>query len=352
LAVRGSQFDDLFINTGGTSNTFDGQGGFDTVSYASAGAPVNVNLLTGNASGGGGNDALRDNTGAVTIESVIGTAFSDTFLASGTNRFDGGFGSDTLNMNNAVNNTVTAISIETINGGAGNDTVTFVLNDASVNQTINGGGGADTLNLAGSSTSYSVTLTGFVQVNGHAGTINDNLNVLNQVAGTAFDFGAGNADELHVAGSTGINVFTVNNIENVFGALSTGDQIHIGGNSGGITTVTAGGGPDQIWASADADHFRFTATGDSSFDLASAGQRDQITGFDAGEDAFVFDHIAGLDPANFSWTEINFGGTHLVLVDIDGGGTNVGGNYVGYEMAIELQNHVETLTNGNFTLIV
>jgi hypothetical protein len=224
-----------------------------------------------------------------------------------------------------VRETVTAISIETINGGAGNDTVTFVLNDGSVNQTINGGGGTNTLNLAGTSTSYSVTLTNFAQVNGHAGTVNDNLNVLNQVAGTTFDFGAGNADELHVAGSTGINIFTVNGIENVFGALSTPDQIHIGGNSGSTTTVTAGGGPDQIWASPDADYFRFITTGDSSFDVPFAGQRDQIHDFNAGEDAFVFDHIAGLDQANFNWVEINFAGTDIVLVDIDGGGTNVSG---------------------------
>ena len=115
--MRGSQFDDLFINFGTTNNTFDGQGGFDTVSYASAGAAVNVNLQTGNASGGGGNDVLRDNISDVTIESVIGTGFNDNFVASGNNRFDGGFGSDTLNLNNAVNNVVTAISIETINGG-------------------------------------------------------------------------------------------------------------------------------------------------------------------------------------------------------------------------------------------
>ncbi len=74
--------------------------------------------------------------------------------------------------------------------------------------------------------------------------------------------------------------------------------------------------------------------------------------FDASEDAFVFDHIAGLNPANFNWIEINFGGADIVLVDIDGGGANIGGNYVGYEMAIELPDHVGTLTNANFILLV
>src|SRR4029077_20162512 len=103
--------------------------------------------------------------------------------------------------------------------------------------------------------------------------------------------------------------------------------------------------------SSDADHFRFITTGDSSFDVPFAGQRDQITDFDASEDAFVFDNIAGLD-GDFNWVEINFGGADIVLVDIDGGGANVGGNYVGYEMAIELQNHTGTLTNANFHVIV
>jgi hypothetical protein len=67
----------------------------------------------------------------------------------------------------------------------------------------------------------------------------------------------------------------------------------------------------------------------------------------------VFDHIAGLDPANFNWTEINFGGADIVLVDIDGGGTDLGGgSYAGYEMAIEMTDHTGTLTNANFMLVV
>jgi hypothetical protein len=93
-------------------------------------------------------------------------------------------------------------------------------------------------------------------------------------------------------------------------------------------------------------------TGDSAFDVPFAGVEVVDLVALAGEDAFVFDHIAGLNPANFNWTEVNFGGTNLVLVDIDGGGANIGGNYVGYEMTIEMQNQTGTLTNGNFMLVV
>jgi hypothetical protein len=45
-------------------------------------------------------------------------------------------------------------------------------------------------------------------------------------------------------------------------------------------------------------------------------------------------------------------GTDIVPVDIDGRGANNGGTYVGYEMAIEMQNQTGTLTNANFLLIV
>ena len=42
-------------------------------------------------------------------------------------------------------------------------------------------------------------------------------------------------------------------------------------------------------ANANADHFRFITTGDSSFDVPAAGQRDQIHDFDAGTTGY---HVA------------------------------------------------------------
>ena len=279
-----------------------------------------------------------------------------------------GVGFDQLSLG-SNGNTVTAISVETIVGSMGDDGVTFVLNDNTLNQEINLNGGSDVLTLGGTSNSYSLTLQGIEQVKGHAGIVDDDLNVLNLQLQTEFDLGAGNADELHLnsqptfpGGPNGINVVTVYNTENVFGAGAAGDQIHIGGNAGGVTTVTAGLGSDLVWASIDADNFRFITTGDFSYDLTSigsqpaGGQRDIIDGFDAMEDAFVFDHIAGA--TGLAWELVNFGGANIVLVDLNGGGTldanqdTIAGDYAGWEMAIQVNNLMGNLSNDNFSLLM
>jgi hypothetical protein len=108
-----------------------------------------------------------------------------------------------------------------------------------------------------------------------------------------------------------------------------------------VTTVTAGGGADQITASADEDHFRFITTGDSSYDIPFGGQRDVVSGFDAAEDRFVFDGIQG---TSFTWELTNFGGADIVRVDFDGDAS--------WDMAIEVNGLVGTLSNANFEWIV
>jgi Ca2+-binding RTX toxin-like protein len=498
FAVRGSQHNDLIINAGGSNNTFDGQSGFDTVSYASAGAAINVNLQNtagANVTGGGGNDVLRDNLNAVTIEGIIGTNFNDTFTGNGAaNSFDGlagvdiavfgatlgastiidnglggvtvttgpggtdtlsnvellqftdayqltsagtnadltnvtmfnpnsifgtganetitigtnqngrtidldggtdtvllglagiqnynlglagvefltgrddaienvsvsttvngltadfGVGFDQINLGNG-NNTLTAIGIETIVSGSGDDTVTFVVNDANTNQQLFLGTGTNIVNLDGTTTSYIFDAIGGVsQMNGRVGAVDESVEILNGTGGTIFDLGGGNADEVRVNEGLGTNVFTVFNVENVFGALSAHDQIIIGGNGGGTTTVTAGSGSDQVYASGDVDHFRFTSAADSAFDLSEViPVRDVIFDFDAAEDAFVFD-IDGV--TDVEWIEVfSGGGNGIVLVDFEGDGAESAGVYTGYEMAIQLQNYSGTLSDSNFLIV-
>ncbi len=97
--------------------------------------------------------------------------------------------------------------------------------------------------------------------------------------------------------------------------------------------------------------FCTTVGGDSSNNFPSGGQRNIIHDFDAAEDKFVFDHIAGA--TSVGWVEINSGSTDIVLVDLNHDGSTDGmGNYFGYEMAIQLENHVGTLTTANFELLV
>ncbi len=168
-----------------------------------------------------------------------------------------------------------------------------------------------------------------------------------------FDLGAG-IDSLTVNTGTFGSVFTVQNVEDVE-AIGTGfDAIVIAGNSGGVTTVTAGLGSDQITASADVDHFHFNVTGDSSYNVPF---RDIVNGFDASEDRFDFSDIPGLNPLTFTWEVINVApGNDILRIDFEGDNFDPGtpGNPnddMGWEMAIQLNGLIGTLDNSNFLLV-
>ncbi len=106
--VFGSTFTDVLVGDardnliqGDLGNdVLDGGAGFDTVRYSAATAGVTVNLATGTASGGQGNDTL---TG---FEAIYGSFFADTLIGDagrntlwgidGDDRLAGGPGDDTL----------------------------------------------------------------------------------------------------------------------------------------------------------------------------------------------------------------------------------------------------------------
>jgi Ca2+-binding RTX toxin-like protein len=163
--ARGSHFNDSI--TGSTNlyfERFEGQGGNDTIdggtitdtlnqdngnqaSYQRAGAAVTVNLATGTASGGAGNDVL------ININEVRGSAFNDTLIGSQradnvTELFEGGAGDDS------------------INGGGGFDIVRF-----------DGATGGVTASLAtGSATGAGIGTDTFTNVEGLFGSsFNDSL---------------------------------------------------------------------------------------------------------------------------------------------------------------------------------
>jgi Ca2+-binding RTX toxin-like protein len=163
--ARGSHFNDSI--TGSTNlyfERFEGQGGNDTIdggtitdtlnqdngnqaSYQRAGAAVTVNLATGTASGGAGNDVL------ININEVRGSAFNDTLIGSQradnvTELFEGGAGDDS------------------INGGGGFDIVRF-----------DGATGGVTASLAtGSATGAGIGTDTFTNVEGlYGSSFNDSL---------------------------------------------------------------------------------------------------------------------------------------------------------------------------------
>ena len=115
--LKGGDGNDM-LDGGIGDDILDGGAGEDIVIYADATAGVNVDLLTGLASGGAGNDTISG------IENVTGSAFNDTLI-----------GNDASNIMNGL------AGIDTMNGGGGDDTL-FGGDGADV---LNGGAGVDNL---------------------------------------------------------------------------------------------------------------------------------------------------------------------------------------------------------------
>jgi hypothetical protein len=359
--------------------------GPDTVNLSSSGGPTSVtvaNVATVNGTAqddqvtvealfgqtfvnaslnlGGGNDTVRLNvwgegsaanltlTGVEVLESIGG--ISAVTLQNQQNGLDidlGAIGFQTLTLADG-GNTVIVRNVEMLNAfGFANDVVTFHATPGVVNQTISLGFGADLLTFAGAADNLSLTLSGGDGLTVADGTTSGNLklNLLNLQGGATFDFGGGTQDSLTLNGSgPGVNVVSVRNIESVESIGFGSDQIHILGNSEAPTTVTAGGGADMIWASADEDRFRFTATGESPYDVPFGGQRDVIYGFDATRDKFVFEGIA----PTVTWQVINFDVATILRLDFNGDANP--DSDIGWDMAIQLQGLTGTLGEGNFIL--
>jgi len=111
----GGQGDDMLI---GGKNV-------DWASYSDATSAVIVDLAAETATGGAGNDTLRE------IENVQGSKFNDTLKGNDLdNSLDGGAGNDKLNG---------GLGFDTLKGGAGNDT----LDGREDEDTLTGGGGND-----------------------------------------------------------------------------------------------------------------------------------------------------------------------------------------------------------------
>ncbi|QOZ75397.1 hypothetical protein XH83_08055 [Bradyrhizobium sp. CCBAU 53351] len=285
---------------------------------------------------------------AMGIEHIIGNAGDNS--VSLTNNVNGiaidmGGGTDLVSLANGVNS-LSINGVENLNGSdfTGNlhpsDDMVTLLNTVS-GVTVNlGEGTANVLNLAEGSNSFD----NLWNVNLLNGSSSDDVLTLQGSPANVIDLGDGN-DTLNF--NSNVYDITVTNVETV-NAAANFDRITIG-NTSGNTTVTAGAGADEIYASAGHDNFRFVSTADSA-----AGAADTIHNFDAGNDSFTFSgisvaggHIEYVDGAallggNQASAHLqSFGpGNDYLQIDIDGDGTS--------DMDVNLQNASGTLHNGNF----
>ncbi|MFJ3059049.1 beta strand repeat-containing protein, partial [Herbaspirillum sp. NPDC087042] len=193
----GSAYDDVFI-AGVDSQHFDGgSGGSDTVNYGASTGAVTVNMITMSGSGG-----YAQNNTYTNIQNIVGSSYSDTFIASAAaNNFNGGLGgSDTVDYSYS-NAGVTVdlyhgtgsggyaqgdvlAHIQNVIGSAYNDT--FIAS-ADVNN-FNGGGGSNTVSYLYSTGGVTVDLTNTIGTGtGGYYAAGDTFTNIQNLIGSAFD---------------------------------------------------------------------------------------------------------------------------------------------------------------------
>ncbi len=200
--LSGGAGDDRFVARAGDGNdTYNGDGGSDTLDLSLTNA--NANVTAGAASSAQiGNDTLNG------IENLIGSQGNDTInFAAGVNVIDGQGGNDT------------------INSGAGNDIVL----GGSGNDTINAGAGADRI-TGGTGND---TMTGGANVDTFVFGTNFGLDRI-----TDFDSVGGNADRLNLDSSLGINAGNFAGSVTI-SAIAGGTLVTIGANSITLLGVAA-----------------------------------------------------------------------------------------------------------------
>ncbi|MHA7871973.1 MAG: calcium-binding protein, partial [Hyphococcus sp.] len=127
---------------GGTgADTLDGGDGFDSAEYTASGAPIFLDLTAGVITGG---DATGDTL--ISIERYVATPHNDTLIGAGLNDFFDGFsGNDSLEGRDGADTLQGGDGADTLLGGAGNDSLVA----GGDNSRLEGGEGDDYLKTFG-----------------------------------------------------------------------------------------------------------------------------------------------------------------------------------------------------------
>ena len=251
---------------GAGADILNGGAGIDTADYSASSGAVNVNLATGNGSGGdaagdtlsyidniigsNGDDTFRGNAAA---NILIGNDGNDSFIAgAGDDLLNGSAGADTLDANGGNDTLIGGAGADILNGGAGIDTADYSASASAVNVNlltgIGSGGDAagDTLssieNITGSAGDD--TFTGNAGANILTGNGGSDLMtggggtdtfVFNQVSDSPLDSGR---DQI-VDFAQGVDLINVSNID-AFTFINTGSFNHVAGELRFDTSMVAG----------------------------------------------------------------------------------------------------------------
>lgn len=346
----GAGDDILHPDSGGIANDYvDGGDGIDTLDYSTApvttrGVTVNLALTGQQDTKGAGKDTILN------VENVTGTFLADTLTGNALNNVLSGFnGSDTLSGQDGHDQLFGGAGNDRLLGGLGNDMI-VADNDGIGNDTIDGGAGIDTLDYNRSAATSGVTVNlnlTTAQSTGGAGT--DTILNIEQVSGTRFgDTITGNAADNWINGNQGSDTLSGAAGNDMlfagsadYGSINvldggTGDDKLTGG-SGADTLIGGDGadrlkgdlGTDTLTGGAGADLFYFVAGTGTNDSMPSAP--DAITDFNGLDDDIVV-NVGQAGPVTFlgsgaftgtgapEWRVTEANGVQTVEIDIDGNG--------------------------------
>ncbi|MBA3756075.1 MAG: calcium-binding protein [Nitrosomonas sp.] len=242
-SLNGGNGDDWLDGGDGNDMLNGGAGGGDTADYSNAASSINVNLLTGIATGGLGSDTLLN------IEHVNGSFSASNTLTgnASSNQLTGGFNKDTLS------------------GGAGDDTFLGFDGD----DTLNGGTGADSMDGGSGNDSYMVDNVDDVVTEFSFGGLDKVSSSITYTLSTE-------VENLTLTGASATNG-AGNGKANVIAGNAANNQLN---GKGGNDTLDGGAGNNVLTGGTGNDVFKFTTT----------GHTDKITDYNVANDTIQLEN--------------------------------------------------------------
>ena len=290
-ATRGAgNYQDNVITANGNNNVLNGGRGIDTLSYAGTTGAVTVSLAiaTAQATGGSGNDALRN------FENLTGGSANDSLTGSLLdNVLDGGAGNDTLvggkgndtYLVNSGNDVITEAASSGIDGVLASATYTLAVNVENLTLTgvaaINGTGNASANFMIGNSANNVLvgaggndTLDGGLGVDTLSGGPGNDTYIIDSATDVIVDNGG--VDTIIVRGYSIYGTYLMpTGIENL--DLSTYTYYAVNATGNALNNKMIGSATNNV------------LNGDAGNDTLMGGAGyDNLTG-GAGNDVFVFD---------------------------------------------------------------
>jgi Ca2+-binding RTX toxin-like protein len=340
LLVSSTQFFGIENITGGTSNdlfvmesllssitgTIAGGSGVDTLSWASWGTPIQVNLATLQATHVGRFSSIEQVVGGTGSDLIVGPNTTTTWQIQGPNQGLAG----RLQFSN----------FESAQGGSGNDSFRFIGASAAVTNGINGGDGLDSLTGPDLATSWHILGLGSGSLG--ATTFGGVENLTGGTSDDVFEVSPTGSITGALSGGTGVNTLSYANwssdvIVNLSVATS-GNATAIGGIASRIQIVLGGEGNDSLIGSLSLSTLLVgnggndLLQGGSGRDLLFGGSgSDQLIGA-SGEDlliAGITNHDSDLSSLlllRAEWTSTRTFASRVANIKGTGTGTRLNGN--------------------------